>query len=66
MTAAKKRGPGRPSLGPRKRIALNLAPSLVDLIEADAERRDITVTEWLRRASLRYLELETEKGLDAP
>lgn len=56
MSTMKKRGPGRPSLGRRKRIALNLAPALVDLIEADAERRDITVTEWLRRASLRYLE----------
>lgn len=53
MSTAPKRG--RPSLGPRKRISLNLPAALVDLLEADAERRAITVTEWLRRASLREL-----------
>lgn len=54
-TAEPKRGRGRPSLGPRARIELQLPAPLVDLLRRDAERRGITITEWLRRASLREL-----------
>lgn len=58
MSDAKKRG--RPSLGPRKRISLNLPAALVDLLEADARRRSLSVTDWLRRATLRYLESDRQ------
>jgi len=34
---------------------LQLPAPLVDLLRRDAERRGLTITEWLRRASLREL-----------
>jgi hypothetical protein len=66
MSAAKKRGPGRPpgsGAGLSDRLQLKVSPSMRSAVQADAERRGEVEAEWWRRAATERLARERRGGV---